>query len=112
MVDLTPSSVIETLTSIGRDLDGKAAEIEQLDADAVRLRALYRREFARNFLGATGSNDIRRYQAEVATADLWQEVELADQVLRAAKEAIRVLRDRLDIGRSLNTVLRMEWGNS
>ena len=111
MVELTPAAIVQTLSGIGRELDAKAAEVEQLDADHVALRAAYRREFARAFLAAEGAMDARRYQAELATADLFAEVELAEQVLRAGKESLRVLRDRLEIGRSLGAVMRLEWGS-
>jgi len=38
--------------------------------------------------------------------------ELADQALRAAVSAIRALRDRLEVGRSLGPLVRLEWGQS
>lgn len=107
---LTPASLIQTLSGIGRSLDDKSAEIAELDAAHVRLRVQFKREFAREFLTAAGSNDVRRYMAEQATADLLLEAEMAEQVLRAAREALRVLRDRLEIGRSLGALLRVEWG--
>ena len=78
----------------------------------MRAKADYKREFARAFLTATGAVDVRRYTAEQDTADLYLAAEIAEQVLRAAKEALRVLRDRLEIGRSLGAVMRLEWGNS
>jgi hypothetical protein len=112
VTELTPLSVVRTLSQIGLDLDAKADEVEQLDQDWVRLKAAYRGAYARAFMGAVGSVDVRKYTAEIETADLLLEAELAEQVLRAAKEALRVLRDRLEIGRSLGAVLRMEWGNS
>jgi hypothetical protein len=112
VTDLTPLAIVQTLSEIGKKLDAKADEVEQLDADWVRLKAAYRVAFARAFMGATGSVDVRKYTAEIETADLSLEVELADQVLRAAKESLKVLRDRLEIGRSLGAVMRLEWGNS
>ena len=112
MTQLTPHSIVTTLSQIGRDLDDKADEVEALDETFVRLKAHYKRSFAAAFIRAAGSADVRRYTAEMETADLLLEMELAEQVLRAAKEALRVLRDRLEIGRSLGAVLRMEWGNS
>lgn len=112
MTDLTPLSIVQTLSQIGRELDAKAAEVETLDREWVTAKARYKREFARAFLNASGAVDVRRYTAEQDTAELFLEVELAEQVLRAAKEALRVLRDRLEIGRSLGAVMRLEWGNS
>jgi hypothetical protein len=65
--------------------------------------------FARNFLKADGNLDVRKYTATIETAELKLDAEIADQVLRAARESIKVLRDRLDIGRSLNSAIKSEW---
>lgn len=111
MADLTPAAVVATLSQIGRDLDDKADEVERLDLEHVQLKAEYRRSYARAFVQATGAVDVRRYTAELETAELFEQVELAEQVLRAGKESLRVLRDRLEIGRSLGAVMRMEWAN-
>lgn len=108
---LTPASLVATLSGIGRDLDEKSDEIAALDEAHVRLRAELKRCFAREFLTTAGSNDVRRYTAEQSTADLYLEVELAEQVLRAGRESLRVLRDRLEIGRSLGALLRAEWNS-
>lgn len=109
MEPLTPASIVQTLSQIGRELDSKSGEVADLDEKHVRLRAVYKVAFAREFMGATGSNDVRRYTAEIATADALLDAELAEQVLRASREALRVLRDRLEIGRSLGAVMRLEW---
>lgn len=109
--NLTPASLIQTLSGIGRALDEKSAEIADLDETHVRLKATFKREFAREFLTTPGSNDVRRYTAEQNTADLNLDVELAEQVLRAGRESLRVLRDRLEIGRSLGALLRTEWNS-
>jgi len=112
VAELPPAAIVQTLSGIGRQLDEKADEVEALDAAHVALRAEYRREFARAFLTAKGSNDVRRYTAELETAELFARMEGAEQVLRAGKESLRVLRDRLEIGRSLGAVMRLEWGQS
>lgn len=111
-MELTPASIVAALSQIGRDLDGKADEVAALDEKHVRLRAAYKSLFAREFIDAPGSNDVRRYTAEIATADALLDAELAEQVLRASREALRVLRDRLEIGRSLGSIMKMEWGQS
>lgn len=108
---ITPASIVATLTRIGHDLDEKADEVAQLDEDFVRLKGGYKRQFAQSFLSTPGSNDVRRYTAELECADLLLEQELAEQVLRAARESLRVLRDRLEIGRSLSALLRTEWAS-
>jgi hypothetical protein len=105
----TTNDVILQLAQLGRDLDAKQEEIRRLDEDAVRARSRYEVTFARNFLKAEGNLDVRKHTAIVETAELKLDAEIADQVLRAARESIKVLRDRLDIGRSLNSAIKSEW---
>jgi hypothetical protein len=112
MGDFTPASVVATLSRIAREIDEKAAEIAVLDAQAVEARQAYKKAYARAFLSSDGAMDVRRYRAEEDTADLALSAELAEQVLRAGREALRVLRDRLDVGRSIGAVLRLEWNGS
>jgi hypothetical protein len=107
---LTPAAIVATLSTIGRELDAKSEEVVDLDECHVRLRGAYKSAFARAFLMCAGSNDVRRYTAEVETEGLALEAELAEQVLRAARESMKVLRDRLEIGRSLSSVMKTEWG--
>lgn len=105
----TTNEVILMLAQLGRQLDAKQLEIAHLDDAAVRARSRYEVTFARNFLKAEGNLDVRKYQATLDTAELKLDAEIADQVLRAARESIKVLRDRLDIGRSLNSAIKSEW---
>lgn len=105
----TTNDVVKQLAQLGRDLDAKQEEIRRLDEEAVRARARFEVTFARKFLAAEGSVDVRKYTATVECAELKLDAEIADQVLRAARESIRVLRDRLDIGRSLNSAIKSEW---
>lgn len=112
MSNLTPQQVIETLSKIARDIDEVTDDIARLDEEAVRARATYKTEYARAFLGAEGSMDIRKYTADLSTADSHLHHELADQKHRAAVSQIRALRDRLEVGRSLGPLIRLEWGQS
>jgi hypothetical protein len=96
---------------IARQIDEKAAEIAVLDAQAVEARQAHKRAYARAFLTSDGAMDVRRYKAEEETADLALAAELAEQVLRAGREALRVLRDRLEVGRSVGSIMKMEWGS-
>lgn len=112
MSNLTPQQVIETLSKIARDIDQATADIAQLDEEAVRARATYKTNYARAFLKAEGSMDVRRYTADLVTIDTHLAHELADQKHRAAVSQIRALRDRLEVGRSLGPLIRLEWGQS
>jgi hypothetical protein len=102
---------VATLSLIARQIDEKAAEIAVLDAQAVEARQAYKKAYARAFLSSEGAMDVRRYRAEEDTADLALAAELAEQVLRAGREALRVLRDRLEVGRSVGSIMKMEWAS-
>ena len=112
MQDLTPATIVNTLMSIAKAIEDTTSEIAQLDAVATTARANLKREYARAFINAEGSNDIRRYTAELDTRELNFETEMAEQVLRSARDTIRMLRDRLEVGRSLSAIMRMEWANN
>ena len=112
MSNLTPADIIDTLSRIGRDIDEATAHIAKLDEAAVKARAAYKTGYARAFLTCEGSMDVRRYTAELEMSDLAFTAELADQQHRAAVSHIRSLRDRLEIGRSLGPMIRLEWGQA
>ncbi len=105
----TTNQVILELANLGRALDAKQTEIRALDDAAVRARSRYETAYARAFIAATGAEGLRKQTAILEVTDAKLDVEIADQVLRAARESIRVLRDRLDIGRSLNSAIKSEW---
>lgn len=107
--NLTPQQVINTLSNIGKLIDRGTEDLTRLDAEAVQARAAYKTAYASVFLNAEGSNEIRKQQAELQTADLSMAMEAAEQQVRAASANLRALRDRLEIGRSLSPLLRLEW---
>lgn len=111
-MSLTPEQLISTLSQISRDIDETTKELVELDRKAVEARAEYRVEFARVFLNGEGSIELRKRLAEIETQSAYLRAEIAEQELRAAGHSIRALRDRLDVGRSLNALARMEWGTS
>lgn len=109
MNPVTPEQVLSQLSYLAKELEAQASKVEELDLAFVQQRAYAKRLYAEAFLRSEGSNDVKRYQAELATYDANFQAELAEQVLRAAKEQMRVIRDRIDVGRSMNAIIRMEW---
>jgi phage shock protein A len=105
----TTNDVILMLAQLGRQLDAKQDEIARLDDEAVRAKSRYEVAYARAFINATGAEGLRKQTAVLDTELQKLDMEIADQKLRASREAIRVLRDRLDIGRSLNSAIKSEW---
>ncbi len=107
---MTPAEIIRTLSTISREIDELTDELAVLDEAAVRARQEFKVAHARAFLNAEGSMDLRKQTAELETAGLQLSYELADQQHRAAVSQLRALRDRLEVGRSLGALVRLEWG--
>ena len=110
--NLTPGDVTRTLSAISREIDETTAELSELDSAAVIARHAFTRGFAETFLQSEGSMDVRKYSAEVECADLKFAAEVADQQLRACNAKLKALRDRLEVGRSIGALVRLEWGVS
>lgn len=110
MASLTPAQIIDTLTQISREIDEQTDEIAELDEALVRAKVAYEVAFAKAFLATDGSMDVKKYSARLETADLFLALELAEQVHRASVGSLRALRDRLEVGRSLGPLVRLEWG--
>lgn len=112
MSNLTPHQIIENLSHIGRQIDQATEDLQRLDEESVRARAAYKKAYASAFLSAEGAMDIRRYTAELQTSDLYLEAEISEQKMRAVNVHLKALRDRLEIGRSLGPLVRLEWGQA
>lgn len=90
-------------------LDAATTEIAELDEAAVLAKAAYEVAFARAFIGADGSVDVRKQQSVLDTSDTKLTAELAEQKVRACRERIRTIRDQIEVGRSLNSAVRAEF---
>lgn len=103
------TDIVVELSRIGRELDHLSREIDRLDQAAVQAWSAHRKAYATAYIGGQGSIKDREQAAVLEVEELRVAAESADQVLRSAKERIRVLRDRLEIGRSLNAARRAEF---
>jgi len=113
MSNLTPHDVIENLVRISKEIDENTEAIAEADKKAVLARIAHKKNWASIFLNTQGSMDVKRYTADLETADTTMLAsELADQESRAAVGSIRALRDRLEVGRSISPLVRLEWGQS
>lgn len=106
---MSTTDIVLELSRIGRELDHLSHEIERLDREVVLAKSEYRKAYATAYLGGTGSIKDRDQAAVLEVEDVRLAAEIAEQVLRASQERIRVLRNRLDIGRSLGAARRSEF---
>jgi len=109
--NLTPAEVVQTLSKIGKDIDDATEALAEADKKAMFARRDVERSYAKTFLNTEGSMEIRKYTARLATDDENFVLECAEQEQRAIVSKIRALRDRLEIGRSISAIMRMEWSN-
>jgi ribosomal protein S12 methylthiotransferase accessory factor YcaO len=97
------------LSTIGREIDALTERLPLLDKAETMARHEFKRAYNRAFLMAEGSVDAKRALAEEQSSTLELEWSLAGVEMRRTKEELRALRDRLEIGRSLSAIMRLEW---
>lgn len=108
--DITPTSAMQEMCRLSRQLDAEGAKIRGLTLDAVRKRHTYTIEYAKALVSADGSNaEIRKAQATLATGDLLLAAELAEAELNIVRSDIRdILQPRVDVGRSVFSFVKSE----
>lgn len=106
---MNTTDLVLELSKIGRELNQLSLKIAELDQAAVLAWSEHRKAYATKYVNGAGSIKDREQAAVLAVEELRLAAEIADQLTRAAKERIRVLRDRLEIGRSLNAARRAEF---
>lgn len=111
--NLTPAEVVATLSSIGKEIDEATEALAEVDHKVIVARRNYERSYAQVFLETEGvPMEIRKYTARLKTDDANFVLECAEQEQRAIVSKLRALRDRLEIGRSISAIMRMEWSNA
>ena len=100
--------VAARLMELSRALDTQTGDAEKLDRKAVEARHAYELAYSRAFLTSTGSMDMRKHHAVIATEMEKLEAEIADQVLRACRARIATLKVQIETGRSLSSALKAE----
>lgn len=117
MVNLTPHSIVNTLTEIGKKIDEVTAALPDLELAEVNARHEFKMAYARAFLsggvdenGQKVTESVRRAHSELATSELAFAADVASVKLRHKRDELKALQARLEIGRSLSAVMRLEWG--
>lgn len=110
---MTPAQVVVRLAQLSRMLDATQVELANADEAAVRTRQRYEVAYSRAILTVEASNaDSRKARATLETEAQKLDAEIADQQVRALRSRLSVLRDQVEIGRSLSAALRSEWAAS
>jgi len=105
---VTPSDVAANLAFLGRELAALTDGLADLEKKSVDRREDYVLAHAKAVLRATGTVDERKSQAVVDTHDERLAAETADALVRQRRAQIAALKVRVDIGRSMGTLLRSE----
>lgn len=109
--NLSPGEVARTLSGIAKEIDEVTQEISEADAEAMTARGQYERSYLTLVTSGDGAVELRKAQAKLDSFDAYFAAEVADQKLRALHSRLRALRDRLEVGRSISALVRMEWGS-
>lgn len=107
---LTPNAVAQQLANLARQLDDLVDAIDDAEKRAVHSREDYTLAYAKAFLSAEGSMEIRKHLATEQTHDTRIAAELAEQLVKGIRRQIDTVRIRIDVGRSLGAALRAEAG--
>jgi hypothetical protein len=108
VTDVTPTNAVLELAKLSRQLDDAGFRIKDAERKAVNTKHTYTVERAKAFLKAEGSVQAREAQAAIETSDQRLSAELAEAELRILRSDIRILENRIDVGRSVVGVLRAE----
>ena len=116
---LTPATVVQTLSTIGKEIDELTAKLVEAEYEHVTARREHRQAYALAFLSNKANNDGKPYTvnerehlAYLATTETSEKFDLAEYKVTALKDELRAKRDRMEIGRSLSAVMRVEWASS
>ena len=90
-------------------LDAATDELAVLDEQAVEAKQVFEVAYARAFIEAEGSVDMRKHLATVRTASERLAFELAYAKHRACKERINTLRNQLSTGQTVSAALRHQF---
>jgi hypothetical protein len=100
---------LERLAELSRLLDKATDDIAALDEEAVHAKQTYEVAYARSFLDAIGSMDLRRQIATYETREENLTMELAQAKVRAVKERIRTIGTQIEVGRSLASAHKNQY---
>jgi hypothetical protein len=107
--DITPNSAVMEMARLSRQLDELGYKLREAERKAVNTEHTYRVEKAKALLAVDeGTVPEREAKALIATADTRLSAKLAAAELSILRREISIAETRIDVGRSVVGVLRME----
>jgi hypothetical protein len=107
--EITPNSAVMEMARLSRQLDELGFRLKAAEREAVRTEHTYRVEKAKALLAVDeGTVPEREAKALLAVADVRLAAKLAAAELSILRKEIQIAEVRIDVGRSVVGVLRME----
>lgn len=107
--DITPNSAVMEMARLSRQLDELGARLKTAEREAVNAEHTYRVAKAKALLACQdGTVPEREAQALLRVESERLAAKTAEANLRILRSDIRIAENRIDVGRSVVGVLRME----
>lgn len=105
---LTPSDAARVLWQIDQEMTTHTNELVRLRLALPGLARAAKLAYARAYLSSDGSIEAKKQMAAVAADDAKFALDTHEQMIEARKDSLKTLRERSEIGRSLNSNLKEE----
>lgn len=107
---VTPADLEQRIAFYTDQINQGVAIISEREGEAKRLQRELDREFARQYLAADGPQTEKRYRAELETAQLRADAEVAQLAFRHAERQMRSLETQLSAWQTIAKSLLASMG--
>lgn len=97
-----------TLMSLIDELEEETEAFEVLAEDSAKKEAIYKANWAKEYLGAKGSIKERESWADYKMADEQYDFKIAEALMKSKREKLLSLRTSIDAMRTLNANVRAQ----
>ena len=105
---LTPAQVVAHLAALSRELDATVDELHRSDLAAFEAERAHDAAFARAYFTAEGPVEDRKRRADLNTMSERESAEVAHAARDYAKNRLRSIERRIDVGRTYSAAVRAE----
>lgn len=106
--ELDANAIVHMLLELSRRMGDLADRMDQVEEDAVNAREDYTMAYAKAFISAVGSVDLRKQLAIEQTHAERINAESAEAKVRGMKRQAETLKTRVEVGRSAAALVRSE----